>query len=237
VNACRYLIRLFSGGIAIWLEDSPNIEVLAKVFKLADEAHSVYEVADGEEEWLAASAHALTNPKNNPDAVSLVRMHKGDLSGFGINVDETRLGITGIPRWDLRHRNILANRNQLLELVRFLANRCHRGHDLVRRIEKKFVLRSLHAVCSCASSQCPNHVKAIADWFQTGDKAIPPNLTLHQIKQELMAVEFEDGAIRPGAYALSSGDGVGDWFNSLNGLRQYYASHYITAIAKRFKLG
>ena len=58
---------------------------------------------------------------------------------FGIRVDEDQFGTTGVPRWDRRHRNLVANRNQLIELVRSIAERCYRGHDLVRRIDKGFV--------------------------------------------------------------------------------------------------
>ncbi len=59
--AHRYLIRVFSGGVAAWFADAPDIDSLAKAFDLADEEHSVYEVADGEEECLAVKAECTTN--------------------------------------------------------------------------------------------------------------------------------------------------------------------------------
>src|SRR5439155_19210270 len=114
-----------------------------QVFDLSHGEQSVYEVADGEEECLAVAAHKLTDPRKSPEAVSVLRIGWEDFPGFGIKVDEDQLGTTGIPRWDCRHRNLLANREQLVELIRFLAERCHRGHDQVRRIEKDLVVRTL----------------------------------------------------------------------------------------------
>jgi hypothetical protein len=99
VNAHRYLVRLFSGGITNWFVDDPNIDTLAKVFDLAAAEQSVYAVADGEEECLAAAAHKLTDPRKGADAVSVLRIDEGHLPGFGIRVDERQLGTTGVPRW------------------------------------------------------------------------------------------------------------------------------------------
>src|SRR5205823_12191048 len=120
VSARRYLVRLFAGGITRWYEDESDIDLLAKVFNLADGEQSVYEVADGEEECLAVAAHKLTDPRKGPEAVSILRIDRGDLPRFGIRVDESQFGTTGVPRWDSRHRNLLADREQIIEFVRFL---------------------------------------------------------------------------------------------------------------------
>ena len=236
MNSRRYLVRLFSSGITKWFEDNPDIDVLAKVFDLSKGEHSVYEVADGEEECLAVAAHKLTDPRKSPDAVSVLRIDRRDLPCFGIKVDEHQFGTTGLPRWDCRHRSLLADREQLIELVRFLAGRCHGGHDQVRRIEKHLVVRTLKTICSYSPCHCPQHVKLIAQWCQSSTKGARPNLSVDQIQRELAAVEFEDEAIRPGAELLSSGDQEGDWFNSLNGLRRSYAAHYMRAVEERFGL-
>lgn len=236
MNARRHLIRIFSSGIANWFEDNPNIDSLAKVFDLKKEEQSVYEVADGEEECLAAAAHKLTDLWKSPDAVSVLRIDGGDLPCFGIGLDADQLGTTGIPRWDCRHRNLLANREQLVAFVRFLAGWCYRGHDQVRRIEKRLVLRALHTVCGYSSCHCPNHVKLIAQWCLDSNKGDRPNFSVEQIERELVGLEFEDEAIRPGADRLKSGDAVRDWFNSLHALRRSYMGHYLPAVAERFGL-
>lgn len=125
MNVHRYLVRRFSGGITSWFADKPDVAVLAKqVFDLADREKSVYEVADGEEECLAVAAHKLTDPWKGPDPVSVLRIDRADLSRFGIRIGEGQFGTTGIPRWDCRHRNLVAAREQLVEFVRFLASRC-----------------------------------------------------------------------------------------------------------------
>jgi hypothetical protein len=237
VNARRHLVRRFSGGIANWLGDNPEIDILAKqVFDLADSEQSVYEVADGEEECLAVAAHKLTDPKKSPEAVSVLRIDRGDLPRLGIRVDEGQFGTTGISRWDWRHRNLLADREQLIEFVRFLAGRCRRGHDHVRRIEKQLVVRSLNTIIEYSPGDCPDHVKRIARWCLSDDKSARPDLSLDQIEREVEAVEFEDEAIQPGAERRRSGDQLGDWCNSLNELRRSYSEHYLPALAKRFGL-
>jgi hypothetical protein len=83
VNACRYFVRLFSGGITNWFGDNPDFDVLAEVFDLAKGEQSDYEVADGEEECLAVAAHKLTEPRKSPDAVRVLRIDRGYLDGFG----------------------------------------------------------------------------------------------------------------------------------------------------------
>jgi hypothetical protein len=176
------------------------------------------------------------DPRKSPEAVSVLRIGWGDFPGFGIKVDEAQFGTTGIPRWDCRHRNLLANREQLVELVRFLAGWCHRGHDQVRRIEKELVVRSLKRICAYPPCPCPDHVKLIAQWCQSSNKAARPSLSLAQLEREVAAVEFADEAIRPGAKWRSSGDHDGDWFNSLNALRRSYTEHYLAAVAERFGL-
>jgi hypothetical protein len=237
VNARRYLVRRFSGGITNWFVDNPNIEVLAKqVFDLAAGEQSVYEVADGEEECLAVAAHKLADPRKSPDAVSVLRIDREHLPGFGIGVEEDQFGTTGIPRLDCRHRNLLAAREQLIEFVRFLAARCHRGHDEVRRIEKHLVVRTLHTICDYPPRHCPDHVKLITQWCMSGSKSARPDLSLQQIEREVAVVEFEDEVIRPGAERLSSGDLVGDWYEALSALRHSYTGHYLPAIAQRFGL-
>ncbi len=209
MSAHRYLVRLFSGGIARWYEDEPDIDLLAKVFNLADGEQSVYEVADGEEECLAAAAHKLTDPKKSPEAVSVLRIDRGHLPSFGIRADECRFGSSGIPLWDGRHRNLLADRDQLVELVRFLAGRCHRGHDHVRRIEKVLVVRSLNAICGYPPPRCPGHVKLIAQWCQCSPKPAPPSLSLERIGREVAAVEYSGPRKLDHQLSYSGGPGKG----------------------------
>lgn len=207
MNARRYLVRRFSGGIDNWFVDNLAIDVLAKlVFALADAEQSVYEVADGEQECLAVATHKLTDPRKSPDAVSVLRIDAETLPRFGIRVDANQFSTTGVPRWDCRHRNLLADREQLLELVRFLAGRCYRGHDQVRRIGKQLVVRTLHIICGYPPSHCPDHVKAVAQWCLDGGKSPGLDLSLKLIGRELAAVEFEDETIRPAAKRLRSGD-------------------------------
>jgi hypothetical protein len=235
VSARRYLVRLFAAGTNKWFDDAPDIVALAKVFDLAVGEQSVYEVTDGEEECLAAAAHKLAD-KKSPDPVSVLRIEREDLARFGIRVVEGQFGTTGVPRWDCRHRNLLADRDQLIGLVRHLAARCHRGHDQVRRIEKLFILRALNTICNYPPRHCPDHVKRIAKWCQSSNKAIRPNLALDHIEQELAAIEFEDEVIRPGAEERSSGNELADWYDSLAALRSSYAGHYLPVIANRFGL-
>jgi hypothetical protein len=236
VHARRYLVRVFSGGLTKLSDENPDINLLAKGFDLAEGEHSVYEVADGEEECLAVAAHKLTDPKKSPDAVSVLRIDVGDLAQFGITVDQEQFGTTGVPRWDCRHRNLLANRDQLIDLVRFLLEQIWRGHDQARRIEKPFVVRALNRICNDPPCRCPDHVKHIIGWCLAKDKTAPPTLSLPAILEELQAVEFDDEVIRPGADRLRSGDAIGDWFSSLNTLRRSYAQHYVPAIVDRFRL-
>jgi hypothetical protein len=235
VYARRYLVRLFSGGTANWSADNrPDDSDLAKrVFNLADREQSVYEVADGEQECFAVAAHKLTDPRKGPDAMSVLRIDRDDLPSFGISVVENQFGTTGIPRWDCRHRNLLADREQFIKFVGFLAERCHRGHDQVRRIEKNLVVRSLNSICVCSPRECPDHVKRIAASCQNKTR---PDLSIKRIEQELDAVEFEDEVIRPAAQRLGSGDQVRDWYCALDDIRRSYRESYLIAIAKRFGL-
>jgi hypothetical protein len=236
VSARRYLVRLFASGIPKWFEDDPDVEDLAKkAFDLAGDEHSVYEVADGEEECLTVAAHRLADPRKSLDAMSVPRIDRADLDQLGIRVEE-EFGTTGVPRWDGRHRNLRGNRDQLLALVRFLAGRCQRGHDQVRRIEKLLVVRSLKVMCHWAPGNCPDHIKLIAHWCQRSDKSARPGFSLEQIEQEVAGVQFEDELIRPRAYQLATGDQASDWFAALNALRRAYADQYTPAIRKRFGL-
>jgi hypothetical protein len=233
VNAPRYFVRLFASGIQKWVDDKPDIDDLGKkAFDLAEEEQSVYEVSDGEEECLAVAAHKLTDPKKTPEATSVLRIYPEGLIHTGIKVDDAQFGTTGIPRWDCRHRNLLANRDQLIELVRFSAERCYRGHDEVRRIEKVLITRSLKAICGYLPCHCPDHVKLIAEWCQ--NKGTPPKLSLSTIREEVAAVLFDDEVIRPRAERLSTGDQVKDWYDSINWLTISYADHYIPIVTGRF---
>ena len=183
---------MFNGGFEDWYERVPNLEALAKkAFILSDTEQSVFEVADGVEESLAVAAHALTKPKQRPDAKSIVRIEIADLQHLGIQVDHADLGDTGIPKWDVRHRNLLAGRNEILRLVEFLVDRCRRGFDRLRRIYAIVVNESLRTICDFSASHCPEHVKLIANWCQSKDKGHLP-ITLDQIKSEVAIVEFDE---------------------------------------------
>jgi hypothetical protein len=236
VSHRRYLIRLFSGGINNWYGNSPNVETLAKAFNLSDTEHSVYEVGDSEEECLVAAAHSLNNaPKGRPDPTSILRIDPDDVSRFGIAIGGGSPGTSGIPRWDYRHRNIMARSDEIKKLVSFVLGLCQRGIDRARRIEKDLLLRSLNAICNSSANQCPDHIKAIAKWCQGLESSIP-TLTQQSISRELERLEFDDEIIRPGALQLCSGDMVGDWYESLRAVRAFYRQHYLPVVVKRLKL-
>jgi hypothetical protein len=230
-RAC--LIRLFAMGIPEWLEDKPNIERLIKIFDPTDEKHSVYEVESGEEEWVVAAAHALTS-KNRPDAISILRLKEESLPRFGISLDRAELGTTGVPWVDHRHRNLRATIEQLRELVKWVVEECSRGNDLVRRIGKPSIDRTLRRLCAEHDGNCPPHVKNIAKWAIK--EADTRNLDLTNIRQEMLAVEFRDEVVRPIAYFMGRGNHLADWYASIDALRQQYGQHYLPAIAKRFGL-
>jgi hypothetical protein len=234
VNASRYFIRLFRGGISNWLTESPTIPQLAKAFDLGETENSVYEVGDGEEEWLAAGAHVLANPKQGADAISVLRIHEEHLRLFGISVDRHQLGTTGFVWADHRHRNLCAGSDRLIELVEFLAGRCSRGHDLVRRVEKPHVERSLQRICAYPTCRCPPHITVVARYARKETDRLV--LDLAAVRSELLAVEFDDDVILPRAASCGSGDQPRDWFEAVKLLRIFYADHYVPALAKRFGL-
>jgi hypothetical protein len=237
LDARRYLIRIFETGIEHWYAREPDFENLAKnTFTLSDTEHSVYEVRDGVEESLAVAAHALTNPKHRPDARSVVRIEKTDLPSLGIDVDEEALGETGLPRWDFRHRNLLAGRDQIVNLVKLIAELCRRGFDRLRRVCITVVNESLKAICGDSPSRCPEHVKLIANWCQSKEKSTPPSLSLSKIGEEMAGLEFDDDVIERLARSISSGDCRGDWYQSVKALRGRYAKHYLPEIKRRFRL-
>ena len=110
MGAERHFVRLFSGGIETWGED-PLKSV--KCFDPTDTEHSVYEV-DLEEELLAAAAHRCATPTKKSEAISLLRIRPSVLNDFNISVGRFEFGGTGFPKWDSRHRNLVADRDQLL---------------------------------------------------------------------------------------------------------------------------
>ena len=67
---------------------------------------------------------------------------------------------------------------QQIAMSRCLRERCHRGHDQVRRIEKDLVLRTLKQICAYPPCHCPDHVKLIAQLCQSSNKAARPSLSL-----------------------------------------------------------
>ncbi len=234
MDAHRYFIRLFRAGIENWLVETTDVMQLAKLFDLAELEQSVYAVADGEEEWLTAAAHCLANPKQGVEATSLLRMRARDLGQFGITVDPSQRGTTGVVWIDCRHRNLRASRDQLVALVSYLAEACRRGHDRARRITKEHVARSLQRIGAYLPAACPPHVQALAAWISK--RAGRPVLDLQRVREELGVIELPDEEIRPRAAARSSGDPVADWYAVLHELRHAYTDHYLGALAKRLGL-
>jgi hypothetical protein len=222
------------GGIENWPAPQANVEQLAKLFDLAEPEQSVYEVADGEEEWLTAAAHVLASPKQGVDAVSLLRVRQEELGRFGIAVDPRQPGTTGVVWIDHRHRNLRASREKLIELVRFLAEECRRGHDKVRRIVKEHVARSLRRLCEQSATECPPHVKLVARWALKETDG--PVLDRLEAYKEMLLAELPDEVIRPRAHRLGGEDAVASWYAALQELRQEYAGHYEQALASRFGL-
>jgi hypothetical protein len=231
VNARRYLIRLSAKGIENWLKETPLIDDLAKVFDLAKPEQSVYEVSDGEEEWLAIAAHALTNPKQGPDATSILRIRWDDLERAEITVDSEQPGTTGVVCFDYRHRNLCATRPKLLTLVGHLAGECARGHDRVRRVIKDHVMRSLRRICAYEDRHCPLHVKRIARWALKEEG--PPTFERTRVQQELLTVEFADEVLQPRAAGKQGWDPTSNWYGALHEQREAYANHYLPALARR----
>lgn len=234
MNPRPRLVRLFAMGIDGWLAEQADIDRLTKsAFDLKEAEQSVYEVRDGEEEWLVAAAHVLTT-KRRPDATSVLRLRVENLSPFGITVDPGQRGTTGLTWVDYRHRNLRATGEQFRNLVRWVAEACSRGQDWVRRIEKPYLERTLRRLCAEPDCMCPPHVKHIARWALKEIDA--RNLDLGQIRQELLTIEFRDDIIEPRARSMARGDQLADWYAAVGALRQEYADHYLPAIADRFNL-
>ncbi len=120
MDARRYYIRVFQGGIEKWTKLEQRIEDLVKIFDARDSEQSVYEVANGHDEWFAVAAHKLTEPKKSPEATSVLRIEKADLESLTIRIDAGQFGTTGVPLWDSRHRNVIATAQQLKQLVELL---------------------------------------------------------------------------------------------------------------------
>jgi hypothetical protein len=204
-----------------------------KVFDPKQAEQSVYEVQDGRGEWLTAAAHVLTT-KKSPDPTSVLRLRVEDLPQFGIAVDPNQLGTTGITWVDYRHRNLQATADQLRELVQYLARECSQGQDLVRRIDKKSIEKTLRGLYDEPDCRCPPHMKRIARWVLKDTNS--PAIDLGQIEQELFTIEFHDEIIRPKAYFMDQGDHLANWHAAVNLLRVEYAAHYLPAIRRRFGL-
>src|SRR5262249_25422481 len=122
---------------------------------------------------------------------------------------------------------------ELRRLVRFVAERCRRGHDHLRRIERLHVVSALTLLCNHSTCHCLDHVKHIARWCRDG--AAKPVISSEQITAEVGDATFEDEVIRPGAARRSSGDVYGDWCASLNELREAYLRHYLPVVTQRLR--
>ncbi len=245
MNASRYLIRLFSGGIESWFKDTPpdlqqlasDVERLAKVFDLGEREHSVYELAGDEEEALVAAAHGLASKQPKVDACSVLRIQVDELQQFGIGLDRSQLGSTGVIWIDHRHRNLLADRDGILQLVRYLSVECvrNRGQDRLRRLYKLVVSKALVRFLELRAVQCPAHVKKLCQRALAGSSPLPaPDLA--QVEEELDGIEFPHDVVEPVAASKSSGDPDRDWYEAVALLRRDYARHYIQALRKRFRL-
>jgi hypothetical protein len=239
VTPRRYLIRIFDGSFEDWSKDAPNFETLAKkAFKPSDAEQSVFEVANDRDECLAVAANALTNPKQRPDAKSIVRIETSDLNLLGIGVDYSEPGTTGVPKWDFRHRNIVAggdDRDSLNKLIQLLVHRYQQGFDRLRRVPKVAVCEALKAICLCSSGHCPEHAKLIAQWCQKAENG-PPTFFIHEIETEMDLIQLDDEVVAPLAHNLSTGDQIRDWYSALRQLRRHYAETYIPALKKRVGL-
>jgi hypothetical protein len=230
---CRsvYWIRVFTGGIEGLLVQPHSPAVVVKSFDLNESEHSVYEVATGVDECRAAAAHKLADPKKAPDPVSILRIGEEDLIRFGIALSRDEFGVTGVPHWDARHRNLLASGDALQALVRFLVEQYVEGHNFLRRIDKFFINKCLDSLQS-PDSCCPEHVRKIGLWCQK-KTAERPSFNSDEIKDELSHLTFDDSTIRPIAAQINSGDRLSDWYQAIDQLRAKYTTHYLAALQGR----
>jgi hypothetical protein len=159
-------------------------------------------------------------------------MGRKKLSSFFLR-DPAELCETGIAKWDFRHRNLFADRDGIGRLIELLVARCKQGFDRARRISLPLIKAALTAICASPTSQCPEHVTAIARWCQEHNDASPPKVSRDVIAVELAIVEFDDEVVLPLAQKLSSGDCDRDWYESVNSLRCKYAEHYLNAMQAR----
>jgi hypothetical protein len=231
----RYLVRIASGNIENWYKPKPDINLLIKnaFERVSESAHSVYEVSNAAEECLAVAATALTNPKISLDAKTVLRIEVNELEELGITVDSSELGETGVPGWDFRHRNLVADRDGIVRLVELLIVRCHQGFDRARRVYLSPIKAALTAICAYPPSRCPEHVKAIARWCQDRNNDSWPKVSPDKIAMEIGIVEFDDEVVLPLAHELSTGDCHRDWYESVNSLRRNYVEHYVRAMRTR----
>jgi hypothetical protein len=167
---------LFAAGIEPWRDENADISRLMKAFDLKETDQSVYEVRDGEEEWLVLAAHVLTT-KKRPDATSILRLQPDILHRLGVTVDPGQLGTTGVTWVDYQHKNLRSSTEQLQARVRCIAQGCCRGQDWVGRIEKPFIEKTLRRFCAEPDCRIPPHVKEIAR-FALKETDDPPKLTL-----------------------------------------------------------
>lgn len=227
METARHFVRFFDSGIQTWGSD-PEKDV--KCFNQLDPEHSVYEV-DLEEELFAAAAHHCANPTKKPDCISMLRIRPTTLCDFGIQIGKFEFGTTCIPKWDGRHRNLVADRPQLLALIRYLSKRYLSGYECVRRIDKAMICKSLSALVD--ENHCPRHVVSlIAHWNKNGKK---PRLTEAEIRSNLALAQFDDEFVRPIAHEYSTGEQQKDWYYAVSKIRDRYTETVVTGALKQFK--
>ncbi len=225
-----HFVRVFRGNLENWNLESPDIDALAKAFDLGERANSVYEVGNGEEECLATAAHRFPKVLSKLESESILRVTRDDLLRCGIGIGEFEFGRTGIPKWDGRHCNIVASREQLLKLIRHLHQKHLRGFECVRRIDKGLMQRSM--VSLTRQSGFPSCLRSlVGEWTPSS----APTVTEASVRQALDEAGFDDLILGRAAVKISSSDTVKDWYIALSTLRQRYSAEVASDVISKLQ--
>jgi hypothetical protein len=225
-----HFVRVFRGNLENWNKDSPEIAGLANAFDLGESANSVYEVGNGEEECLATAAHRFPRILSKLEAETILRVTRDDLLRCGIGIGEFEFGRTGIPKWDGRHCNIVASREELLKLIQHLHQKHLRGFECVRRIDKGLMQRSM--VSLTRQIDFPSCLRSlVGEWTPSS----PPTVTEASVRQALEEACFDDLVLGRVAVRISSNDTVKDWYSALSTLRQQYCAEVASVVISKLQ--
>ena len=242
MNSPKFLIRVFSGGHLGWVKHPPphtdearseDVDKLIKgVFDLEDDAQSVYEV-DRDEEIHAVAAHLLTaGRKPKADGRTILRIRTNDLERLGIKLSDKEWGSTGVPWIDFRHRDLIAEPDQLKRLISHIACQvrfCLK--DRIRRIEKELLKYALTWLGQ-QTTIAPQHVRENALAAVNDSNWVRPRVD--RLAADYLSISLPDEMIRPGALARSTGDQEADWKTSTDELRDRYVDGYRRIVEQRW---